>query len=220
MPRFLVFIPTDFELAKLQPMLAECVQRCDGVFATCGFGPIASGIRSMQLLMTHKPESAVLVGIAGAYGTDLPIGTAVSFERFGCYGIGAGSGRSFRTAGDLGWSQLVDQESGVSFGDIIPLPTANQSNEPGNSRAGRMLLTACAASDSTDDVKNRLCRFPEAAAEDMEAFSVAMACQMAGVPLTVIRGISNVAGDRNKANWNVPAALNAAAELFLARFSE
>jgi futalosine hydrolase len=37
---------------------------------------------------------------------------------------------------------------------------------------------------------------------------------MANVPLTVIRGISNLAGDRNKAQWNVDAALKAVATWF------
>jgi futalosine hydrolase len=53
----------------------------------------------------------------------------------------------------------------------------------------------------------------------MEAFSVALACRMAKVPLTVIRGISNMAGDRDKANWNVTGALEAAAELVALRIS-
>lgn len=76
-----------------------------------------------------------------------------------------------------------------------------------------MLLTVCSASGSREDVADRLRKFPHAVAEDMEAFSVALACRMAKVPLTVIRGISNMAGDRDKANWNVTGALEAAAEL-------
>jgi len=49
---------------------------------------------------------------------------------------------------------------------------------------------------------------------------VAMACKLARIPLIVIRGISNIAGDRNKANWNVKAALKAAVELVVLRISE
>ena len=82
-----------------------------------------------------------------------------------------------------------------------------------------MLLTVCAASGSTDDVAHRLNKFPQAVAEDMEAFSVALACRMARIPLTVIRGISNMAGDRDKTNWNVAEALEAAAELAALRIA-
>ena len=85
--------------------------------------------------------------------------------------------------------------------------------------AGQLLLTTCAASGCLNDVNERIRKFPEAVAEDMEAFSVAMACSIASVELTVIRGISNNAGDRNKANWKIETALRAAAELALSRIS-
>ena len=205
----LVLIPTAFELEKLQPLLADSVRRADGVIQTCGFGPILAGIRTAQLLAIYQPRAVILVGIAGALGPQLPVGTATEFSRIACYGIGAGSGSEFETASELGWPQWTDPEFGDSFGDVIE-PAIEP--DPGES-ADSMLLTVCAASGSTEDVAFRLNKFPHAVAEDMEAFSVALACRMARIPLTVIRGISNRAGDRDKANWNVPAALEAAAEL-------
>jgi len=215
MPKLLVLVPTDFELQKLQPPLADSVKRADGVMRTCGFGPIVAGIRTTQLLALYEPRAVILVGIAGALGPQLPIGTATVFSRIACYGIGAGSGSDFETASELGWPQWTDPEFGQSFGDVIE--TAVES-DPGGS-PGSMLLTVCAASGSTEDVALRLNKFPHAVAEDMEAFSVALACRMARIPLTVIRGISNMAGDRDKTNWNVAAALEAAAELAALRIS-
>ena len=53
-------------------------------------------------------------------------------------------------------------------------------------------------------------RFPDAVAEDMEGFAVAVACTLAGVPLRVVRGISNLVGDRDPKHWRIPAALAAA----------
>ena len=209
MTRVLVLIPTEFELEKLRPLLADSVARADGLILTCGFGPIVAGIRTTQLLALCNPRAVVLLGIAGAMGPQLPIGTATAFSRIACYGIGAGSGLDFETASDLGWPQWIDPEFGESFGDVIE---TTAESDPGAS-AGSMLLTVCAASGSTEDVAHRLSKFPHADAEDMEAFSVALACRMARIPLTVIRGISNLAGDRNKTNWNVAAALESAAEL-------
>jgi futalosine hydrolase len=215
MTRLLILIPTDFELQHLQPLLADSVKRAYGVIRTCGFGPIVAGIRTTQLLALDKPRAVILVGLAGALGPQLPIGTATSFSRIACYGIGAGSGSGFETASELGWPQWTDPEFGDSFGDVIE-PTIT--SDPEDS-AGSMLLTVCAASGSAQDVELRLNKFPQAVAEDMEAFSVALACRMAGIPLTVIRGISNMAGDRDKSNWNVAAALEAAAELAALRIS-
>jgi futalosine hydrolase len=50
-------------------------------------------------------------------------------------------------------------------------------------------------------------------AEDMEGFAVAMACRLRGVPLDIVRGISNTAGDRDASRWQVAAALEAAGRL-------
>ena len=69
------------------------------------------------------------------------------------------------------------------------------------------MLTCCAASASEHDVRLKLKKHPGAVAEDMEGFSVAAACRLAGVPLRVVRGISNRAGDRNKNNWRVGVAM-------------
>ena len=68
----------------------------------------------------------------------------------------------------------------------------------------------CAASATPAEAKHRYHRYGSAA-EDMEGFAVAMACQLQDVPLEIIRGISNVAGDRKKLNWQIEAALNSAA---------
>ena len=215
MSRPMILVPTEFELAHLRPQLMQIVESVAGSTAVCGFGPIASGIRTTQLLAHHKPDSVILIGIAGAFSPKAVIGTADIYSTIGCYGIGAGSGSDFKTASELGWDQWTDPDSGESCRDTILFGRGRNSinsNEP-------MLLTVCSASASPTDVAHRLRKFPHAVAEDMEAFSVAVACHMAKVPLTVIRGISNMAGDRDKANWNVAAALEAAAGLAASRIS-
>jgi futalosine hydrolase len=52
-------------------------------------------------------------------------------------------------------------------------------------------------------------------AEDMEGFGVALACRLHGVPVDIVRGISNTVGDRDKARWRVETALEAAAAVAL-----
>jgi futalosine hydrolase len=44
----------------------------------------------------------------------------------------------------------------------------------------------------------------------MEGFAVAAACQLCDVPMTIVRGISNEAGDRDKENWQIQDAMNSA----------
>ena len=54
----------------------------------------------------------------------------------------------------------------------------------------------------------------------MEGFGVAIACEMAGVPWQIIRGISNQAGQRDQAQWCIDEALRAASFLALKTITE
>lgn len=207
MRRTLILIPTELESSLLQPAL-QPVLGANGVeVRICGFGPIASGIRTSQLIFELQPSSCLLVGIAGAYGNRLAIGSAHTFSHVASYGIGAGSGSNLTTATELAWRQWPEPMQDLSTDENLSLPDSAW-------QATRLqMLTVCAASASGQDVEDRLKKFPNAVAEDMESFSVGLACRSAGIPLTVIRGISNVAGDRNKMNWKVNSALAAAANL-------
>ena len=90
----------------------------------------------------------------------------------------------------------------------MKLPTGNDS-----AGTSRVLLTTAAASADQTEAAEKLRRVPEAIAEDMEGFAVAVACRIASVPLTIIRGISNRVGDRDHERWQIKPALDAAAKL-------
>lgn len=211
MTHTLVLVPTDLERRLLEPVLAEGMRSGDRL-DLCGFGPVAAAARTARLVATHAPERVLLVGIAGRLDERVALGSACRFGRVACHGVGAGTGEAFLTAGSLGWSHWPGEArgDGTAIGDELACGTcaAPQVTTP----AG-LLLSACAASASAADVQLRAAIFPDAVAEDMEGFAVAVACRLAGVPLDIVRGISNDAGDRDQARWQVPAALKAAADI-------
>jgi futalosine hydrolase len=153
----------------------------------------------------------LLVGIAGRLDDRLSLGEAYCFGKVSCYGIGAGTGSHFLSAESLGWQQWPGDppDPAVAIGDTISCATAGDAVVP----RSEQLLTVCAAAASEADVRDRKKLFPDAAAEDMEGFAVAVACRLNLVPVDIIRGISNTAGDRDKSHWQVTGALEAAAEL-------
>lgn len=208
MPGILFLVPTSGEMRVLGMRLQRF---CGPEFQMeiCGFGPIASGIQATRLIAERKPDRVILAGIAGALSADLMLGRAAVFQEVACYGIGAGSGDNFLTTGRLGWAHWsgpISEDNELRVEDRISLVTT------ADAPPGRLLLTACSASATHKDVRDKLDEFPDAVAEDMEGFSVAMACQFAGVSLTIVRGISNIAGDRDKIRWRVADALHAAAD--------
>ncbi len=225
MPRHLILVPTEMERRRLDPILAPAMERGCRV-ALCGFGPVAAAARTAQLLAEHAPERVLLVGIAGRLDERLAVGAAYEFERVTCYGIGAGSGGEFVPAAAMGWHQWPGDADGMSphggdpIGDEIgDLTSCAVGGDDGGGQAG-LLLTVCAAAASAEDVRLRRQAFPAAVAEDMEGFAVAFACRLRGVPVGIIRGISNTAGDRDMSRWQVAAAVEAAGRLALQAMAE
>lgn len=196
----LLLVPTELELELLEPHLADA--ELSAAVEVCGFGPVAAAARTAHLIETKRPSHVVLAGIAGTFCADtLPLGTACCFRQVAIDGIGVGESSRFVSARDLGFSP-----ADLSEDTLILEPL-------GNNRPEGLLLTCCAASDSAEMALARRKRHPNALAEDMEGFGVALACRFATVPATIVRGISNLVGNRDKSTWEVGNAIRAAADL-------
>ena len=170
----------------------------------CGFGPVAAAARTTSQIEIHKPDRVLLIGIAGTFNTSvLPVGDAALLPRVIMHGIGVGTDETFVPAGEMGFQHWPGQGEESPIGDELVLST------PRSSISGS-LLTCSAASASTKDMRHRLVRYPDVVAEDMEGYAVALACRLEHVPLVIVRGISNVVGDRQSKNWQIPQALIAA----------
>jgi futalosine hydrolase len=155
----------------------------------CGFGLAAAGAGAAHAVATHLAEAetgVVLVGTAGTYDPNrFAIGTAIDASSVRIDGIGAGG---------AGPAQL-----GFAEADVIGLGGADGE-----------LLSVAEASGTTSVAAGRAERHPSALAEEMEGFAAAVAADLFGVPLWIVRGASNRAGDRNHAGWRMAEALAAA----------
>jgi futalosine hydrolase len=213
MRHHLLLVPTELERGFIEPVVAASLGDSTRV-ELCGFGPVVAAARTARVIAEHRPERVLLVGIAGRFADRLSIGQAYVFERVACHGVGAGSGAAFIPAASMGWKQWPGDASTATMPieDSLPCTSGRLPAEAVVPRAG-LLLSACSASAGDDDVGSRLRVYPEAEAEDMEGFAVAAACRLAGVPIDIIRGISNTAGDRDRSYWQIEAACRAAAEL-------
>lgn len=202
----LLLIPTAMERDRLLPHL-----RSPWPTHLCGFGVIAAAAITARLIADHRPRAVVLAGIAGSLDESVLPGTAVWFDEVRCHGIGVGQGDDFQSAGSIGWPQCVD-DNGRIVGDHLPLHhpetphPPETSYPPETSSPNRILRTVCAASTRIDQNAN-----DGSIAEDMEGFAVALACRLSGVRCSIVRGISNIAGDRDHARWRIDDALRAIA---------
>lgn len=206
----LILVPTPAEKERIEPLLTGSGTSRDWAFQLCGFGPIAAAARAAALISRYKPERVLLLGIAGSFDVQrYPVGSACRFDRVASYGIGVGSGQDFQSAQSLGWEQFSGNDARPRVSDVVQLTSSFIAKVPCHG----LLLTSCAAAANPLDVEHRQRLFPDAAAEDMEGYGVAMACTLAGVPLQIVRGISNQVGQRDHDQWQVETAIEAAVKM-------
>ena len=151
----------------------------------CGFGLARAGVGAMQAITRHRPQRVVLAGVAGSYDADLaPIGAVLTPGLVRCHGIGVGD----QTPADLGFTD--SDEAALDGQDGLALSVAR-------------------ASDSPDQARSRRVAEPRAVLEEMEGYAVALAAMTAQIPCTMLRAVSNMAGDRDPAGWSLDPALDA-----------
>ncbi len=170
----------------------------------CGLGPIHAGIEASRMLAQNRMSQAILMGIAGAYDDSLAIGQASFFDRVACYGIGLGTGRSLPNSGG---SRLdfVATATTIRFHASFPkLGMVLQS-----SADLLCFLVRCHGCPIAASKVSRGLR------EDMEAYAIAVACRSTNTPFSVVRGISNHAGDRDLSHWKIQEAMRAASDLLI-----
>jgi len=202
----LLVMPTDFEARRL----AEIGGFAPGLALQelCGFGPVASAARTAELIARLSPRRVLLVGIAGSFDLDeAPVASARTFDAVTLDGVGSGTGAGFLPPSAMGFPQWPGGHGSAAdaIEESLPLTTPDGTG-------GGSLLTVCAAAASEAEATLRRERFPAALGEDMEAFGVALACSLAGVPLVCVRGISNPVGAGDPGTWKVDEALAAARE--------
>lgn len=221
----LVIVPTVFEAVHLlgeavrAPLLADgstrTVVESDTTWtvATCGFGLAASGVGALAAMIAHgaaigggELKRAVLVGISGTFDAErAPIGSAVVGTEAVCEGIGAGTGDGYISASTMGWLQGHLRSWLPACGDRTPLVV------PDVLRALALgpILSVAAASGDDAHRGDRAARHRDVIVEEMEGYAVALAARLCAVELTIVRGVSDLVGDRNPANWEVAKALSA-----------
>jgi futalosine hydrolase len=215
---------TEMELAPLRALLeapqAFDLPGADGawhgrlagrplVLAASGVGTAAAATTVATLAARVAPAAVILTGIAGAYvGAFVPVGAAVAAASE--HDLDAGvAGR----AGQAGLASIPLSRGRGPDGAIFETVATDPGWRATLARASGTVALPFATSDAISgdlDVAATRAERSGAAIESMEGFGAALACARLGIPFGELRGVSNVAGVRDKAAWDVPAALRAA----------
>ncbi|MEW2426698.1 futalosine hydrolase [Micromonospora sp. NPDC047644] len=176
-----------------------------------GVGPALAGAATARLLAleeaTGRPYRAVVsAGVAGGFTGRAEVGDTVLGTASIAADLGAESPDGFIPVDELGMppallgaGSRVSADPGLLAALRAALPTAT---------AGPVLTvsTVTGTTSGTDELRRR---HPEAVAEAMEGYGVAVAAAQAGVPFAELRTISNPIGPRDRDAWRLREALAA-----------
>ncbi|SCF38865.1 futalosine hydrolase [Micromonospora viridifaciens] len=184
--------------------------------APLGVGPAVAGAATARLLAlaeaAGRPYRAVVsAGIAGGFVGRVAVGGTVLATRSVAADLGAESPEGFLPIEELGMApELLGVGSGVPA-DSGLLAALRQALPEATVGAVLTVNTVTGTATSTAALAER---HPDAVAEAMEGYGVAVAAAQAGLPFAELRTVSNPIGPRDRGSWRMRdafAALTAAA---------
>ena len=197
--RILIIAATETELMPLLPDSVAGTHTFD-TLAT-GVGLLSSAISLIKKIHTQKPDLAIQTGIAGSLVDTLPIGEAVvvKTERIGDLGVSESG--SFASIFKMG---LADP-------DANPFVSGGLTNhhEQLLSLTGLQIVDAVSVNEISTN-PTRIQHYHKnlgASIESMEGAAFHQVCLEFSIPFVQIRSISNMAGVRDKSQWNIPLAI-------------
>lgn len=185
------------------------------VFCISGIGMVNAAIAATMLLERFSPGMLISTGIGGAFpGSEISVG-AVAFADMEIYGdTGSGYGENFIDLKDMGFPLITTPEELSSPRKIFnEIPVTQKYLDTlvdlawrsGLSAKKGPFVTIASVSDSPERAR-WLGRRYNAICENMEGAAVAHVAYLYGIEFLEIRGISNIAGERNKDRWNIKLA--------------
>ncbi|MGB9716589.1 MAG: futalosine hydrolase [Thermodesulfovibrionales bacterium] len=184
------------------------------VYIISGIGKTNASIGTILLIEKFSPSIIINLGVAGAYpSSGLRIGDIVIAEKeiYGDEGIYLQNG--FHTFEETGIPLLIKGKKKFFnefplhkrlIGKAVNILRTTFHDLPISVRSGPFLTTS--ASTGTTGKAEELEKRFNAICENMEGAAVAHVCNIYGIPMVEIRGISNLVKDRNKKEWNIKLA--------------
>jgi futalosine hydrolase len=176
-------------------------------FVQMGIGPVNAAHAVTLAIVADKPRAIIVCGIGGAYpSSGLRLGDVVCAE-IEIYGdLGAQSPGGFLDMKALGFP-VVAGPSAALFNEL-PMQLF-----PSERRANFVTVSTCTGTKAEALVIEQRTR---GAVENMEGAAVAHVAHLHGIPVGEVRGISNIATDRDKSTWKIKEAAEAAQHALLA----
>src|SRR4051794_1953597 len=163
-----------------------------------GVGPAAAAAGTARPVARGGCRAVVSAGIAGGFPGRAPVGATVLGARSIAADLGAETEDGFLPVEELGFgTSVVPADKALLEALAAALPGAIVGD----------VLTLSTATGTASTAQRLARRFPDAVAEAMEGYGVAVAA--ARLPFVELRAISNPIGPRDRAAWRLAEAFAA-----------
>jgi futalosine hydrolase len=195
----LVATAVDAERDAVLAGLGDAVDSVD--VRVVGVGPAAAAAGAAWLLAREPSYTAVVsAGIGGGFADRIGLGEVALASDSVAADLGAESPDRFLPLDELGFGTVRYPSDPALLAALrVALPSA----------VTGPVLTVSTVTGSAASTAALRSRHPDAVAEGMEGFGVAVAARRAGVGFVEVRAIANPVGPRDRAAWQVPQALAA-----------
>ncbi len=169
-----------------------------------GVGSASAAANTAIALSKENYDMVISMGIAGGFLEKADIGSLVVATEIIAADLGIETRDGFQMIEELGFGTnriRLDHEivAQVMFG----LEQTGMTVQKG------LVITVSTVTGTAETAAALTSRLPDATAEAMEGFGVAIAAQQFGIPILEIRGISNAVGPRQRELWQMDDALQA-----------
>lgn len=227
----LIIAATEMELGGLLPRLADrrdaglagwpaaWAGRLAGrraVLVAGGIGKASAAGAVAAFAERLRPSACLTTGIAGAYvGAFVPVGAAACAVSETDLDAGVAYAGGTASLTEIPLARVEAGPHGPARYETFPTDAAwTEALAAACGLAPQRFATSDAVSGDLDVAAERAER-SGAALESMEGAGAALACARLGLPFAELRGVSNVAGVRDKGAWDVSAAITAASGALL-----
>lgn len=167
-----------------------------------GVGPASAAANTAFALAKNNYDLVISAGIGGGFVTRADIGSVVIGTESIAADLGAETTEGFASVDELGFGSTRIENAPA----LVTLLMNALHNSELDVQVGSILTvsTVTGTKVTADALANR---HPDAMAEAMEGYGVAIAAEQMGIPFIEIRTISNAVGPRNREAWRIGDAL-------------
>ncbi len=163
----------------------------------CGIGKVNSALNAYRMIEVFNPDLLINSGVAGGADASMKVGSVLVATEAAYHDVWCGPGTE--------WGQIDGMPARFSMSDCV-VETCRNIEGASGFRFG-LIATGDRFISTVADLEHIKNVYPEALACDMESASIAQVCHMLGVPLAVLRVVSDTPGQADniaqyKDFWN------------------